>query len=90
MHRNISVHFFVINKNVKFDIMAALKIDDLEHLTNEEIRTFFKSDNKEDYAPVIKEFLDKPQNGPGVGRSHRIASLLQRLIISRFINETDK
>lgn len=69
--------------------MAKIKKEDLEHLTSEQIRSFYKSEEVKLLPSPIKEYVlegkDKFDMGP---RFNRVERLLSEIIVERFLKGT--
>ena len=68
--------------------MAKITKDKLEHLTNEEIKGFYTSENTLQYhVSPIKEFLEEGRDSYELGmRVNRVEKILNLIIVERFIN----
>ncbi len=69
--------------------MAKIKKQDLEILTNEQIKEFYKCENYLNIKiPIIKDYLYENKEVSFLGNKiNRIESLLNVIIVERFIND---
>lgn len=68
--------------------MAQITQKELEHLSNEEIRQFYKTEHIDDCKiPVIKDYVLKgKENFTMSNRINRVEALLNNIIVKRFFN----
>lgn len=67
--------------------MAAIKVDDLEQLTDEEVRKCYLTDDYNDLPTFLKEYvlMDNPQGGNINSRMFRLHNLLKQVIVRRWL-----
>lgn len=69
--------------------MAKISRKDLEHLTSEQIKEFFTSDDKRKLISPIKEYIEGGEDNFSIGnRVNRVEKILTLIVMDRFINGT--
>jgi hypothetical protein len=68
--------------------MAQISKKDLEFLTSDQIKQFYKSEGKPELSP-IKEYVEKGKDTYTMGsRINRVEKILNLIIVERFLNNT--
>lgn len=70
--------------------MAQISKKDLEFLTSEQIKSFYKAENQTDFnISPIKEYIENGKDSYTMGnRINRVEKILNLIVVERFVNGT--
>lgn len=70
--------------------MAQISKKDLEFLTSEQIKSFYKAENQTEFnISPIKEYIENGKDSYSIGnRINRVEKILNLIVVERFVNGT--